>query len=83
MLRAFTEELIPTVSSLKQTGETTYVNPLRGFGFIRIEGTENDVWVHYSEIERCFKGIIKSGLKFYFDVYDSDKGPVAKNLEKI
>lgn len=82
-LRAFTEELIPTVSTQKKAGETTYVNPLRGFGFIRLEGTENDVFVHYTEIERCFKGVIKPGLKFYFDIFESDRGPQAKNLEKI
>lgn len=38
-LRAFTEELIPTVSTQKKAGEITYVNPIRGFGFIRIEKT--------------------------------------------
>ena len=82
-LRAFTEELIPTVSTDKKSGETTYVNPVRGFGFIRVEGTQDDVFVHYSEIERCFKGVIKPGLKFYFNIFETDRGPQAKNLEKI
>ena len=82
-LRAFTEELIPTVSFPKKEGEITYVNPIRGFGFIRIVGSQDDVWVHYSEIEKSFKGVVKPGLKFFFDIFETDRGPQAKNLEKI
>ena len=82
-IRAFTEELIPVVKSFKKTGKLTYYNPIRGFGFIRIEDSDDDVFVHYTEIEKVHKSYIVPGLKFSFDIFDSNKGPQAKNMELI
>lgn len=82
-MRAFTEELIPIVKSQKKYGELTYYDPVRGFGFVRIEQTENDVFVHYTEIQKVYKSHIRPGLKFSFDIFESNKGPQAKNIELI
>lgn len=82
-MRAFTEELIPIVKSQKKYGELTYYDPVRGFGFVRIEQTENDVFVHYTEIQKVYKRPIRPGLKFSFDIFESNKGPQAKNIELI
>lgn len=84
-IRAFTEELLPTVLSRKKTGKLSYYDPIKGFGFIHT-GTgneENDVFVHVTEIQRGYKGKIEPGIKFSFDVYDSPKGAQAKNVETI
>jgi len=81
-IRAFTEELLPTVKSSRKFGELNYYDQIRGFGFIRIEGSQDDVFVHYTEIQKIYRSCIKPGLKFSFDVYESSKGPQAKNLEK-
>jgi len=80
-IRAFTEELLPTVKSSRKFGELNYYDQIRGFGFIRIEGSQDDVFVHYTEIQKIYRSCIKPGLKFSFDVYESSKGPQAKNLE--
>lgn len=82
-VRAFTEELLPAVKSSKQSGELTYYDPIRGFGFVRISNTDKDIFVHYTEIEKVYKSYIKPGLKFSFDIFDSNKGPQAKNIEII
>lgn len=79
--RAFTQELIPTVKGTRNYGELTYYDPVRGFGFIRINGTEKDVFVHYTEIEKVRKSNIRDGLKFSFDIFESSKGQQAKNIE--
>lgn len=80
-MRAFTEELLPIVKSSNKTGELTYYDPVRGFGFVRIDHSEDDIFVHYTEIQKIYKGHIRPGLKFSFDIFDSNKGPQAKNIE--
>ena len=43
--------------------------------------TESDIFVHYTEIQKVYKSFISPGLKFSFDVFESNKGPQAKNIE--
>jgi len=81
--RAFTLELIPTVKGKRNFGELKYYDPIRGFGFIRIQNTDKDVFVHYTEINKVYTSRIRTGLKCSFDVYESDKGDLAKNIEII
>lgn len=33
------------------TGKVSWFNAVKGYGFIKVEGLENDVFVHYSEIK--------------------------------
>ncbi len=82
-IRAFTQELIPTVKETRNLGELTYYDPIRGFGFVRIVNTEKDVFVHYTEIEKIHISKINLGLKFTFDIFESAKGQQAKNIEII
>lgn len=82
-LRSFTEELIPLAISSKKQGELTYFNTIKGFGFIRIEATEDDVFVHFTEIVKAYNGNVSVGLKFVFELFDTSKGPQAKNLELV
>ncbi|MBL6447683.1 AIPR family protein [Fulvivirga sp. 29W222] len=82
-MRAFTEELIPTVTENRKFGKVTYYNSTRGFGFIRIDGTDDDVFIHYTEVMKAFDGLTPYAKSFSFDVYESDRGPQAKNMELI
>lgn len=82
LTRAFTEELLPTVKSAKKSGKLTYYNFQRGFGFIRIDSTNDDVFVHYTELNRIPSNEVIPGLPLKFDVFDSSRGPQAKNIEK-
>jgi cold shock CspA family protein len=82
-IRAFTEELFPIVLSNKKSGSITYYNPLKGFGFIRVDNTENDVFVHYSEINKTFNGVILPGQNLEFDIFESERGPQAKNIKVL
>ncbi|MDH6354589.1 cold shock CspA family protein [Dysgonomonas sp. PH5-45] len=80
--RAFTEELIPTVKTNKKFGKLTYYDFQKGFGFIRVDNTEEDVFVHYTELTKIQQNEIMPGLKLTFDIFQSHKGPQAKNVEK-
>ncbi|MFC7526960.1 AIPR family protein [Parapedobacter sp. GCM10030251] len=83
LTRAFTEELLPAVTNQKKTGIVTYYNFQRKFGFIKIDSTDDDVFVHYTELNRFPQNEIIPGLKLSLDVFQSPKGPIAKNVEKI
>lgn len=65
-----------------EIGIVRWFNDAKGFGFIQREhGT--DVFVHHSSIvEGGFK-ILNEGDRVQFEVRDSPKGPVAKNVQKL
>lgn len=80
--RQFTTELIPVINTKKKTGKITYYNFEKGFGFIRIDNTENDVFVHYTELRTIPENQIVPGLDVEFEIFESNRGPQAKNIEK-
>jgi CspA family cold shock protein len=53
----------------------------RGFGFIEVDGNEDDVFVHNSELSGV--STLESGQKVAFEVEDSPKGPRAINVKVI
>lgn len=83
LTRAFTEELLPAVTNQKKTGVITYYNFQRKFGFIKIQPTDDDVFVHYTELNKFQHNEIIPGLKLTLDVFQSPKGPIAKNVERL
>jgi len=82
LTRAFTEEILPAITSQKKTGNITYYNFLKGFGFINVDNTEDDVFVHYTELRQMQQKEIIPGLRLSFDIFQSHRGPQAKNIEK-
>lgn len=53
----------------------------RGYGFIGVEGEDDDVFVHQSALEGAYE--LREGQKVEFDVEDSPKGPRAVNVKII
>jgi CspA family cold shock protein len=51
----------------------------KGYGFIEVEGKEDDIFVHHTDITETFQ--LKEGQKVKFDLEDSQKGPRATNVE--
>jgi CspA family cold shock protein len=51
----------------------------RGYGFIDVDGMEDDVFVHHSELEGVYQ--LREGQKVEFDVEDTPKGPRALNVK--
>ena len=54
----------------------------KGYGFIE-RGEEGDVFVHYTSIAMPGFKTLNEGERVQFDVEDSDRGPVAKNVVKV
>jgi CspA family cold shock protein len=51
----------------------------RGFGFIGVDGQDNDVFVHNSELNGAFE--LRAGQKVEFEVEDSPRGQRAVGVK--
>jgi CspA family cold shock protein len=50
----------------------------RGYGFIGVDGQEEDVFVHNSDVER--RSSLRVGERVEFDIEETNRGPRAVNV---
>lgn len=63
-------------------GVVKWFSNKKGFGFIEQEDG-SDIFVHYSSINMDgFKTLVE-GERVTFEVEESDRGPAAKNVQKV
>lgn len=62
-------------------GQVKWFKPEKGFGFISSEGVENDIFVHYSDIQMKGYKTLEKGDVVEFD-YDAENEK-ALNVRKI
>jgi CspA family cold shock protein len=55
----------------------------KGFGFIKRDGQEKDLFFHSNELVNIAFNDIREGDKVTFEVADSPKGPNAIKVSKI
>ncbi|KND51966.1 MAG: hypothetical protein ABA06_01750 [Parcubacteria bacterium C7867-001] len=55
----------------------------KGFGFIKIEGQEKDLFFHSNELVNVSFDDLRQGDKLEFEVENGDKGPKAVKVSKI
>jgi len=63
-------------------GTVKWFNDQKGFGFIEQEDGA-DVFVHFSAITSDGFRTLAEGDKVTFDIEQGDKGPSAKNVNKL
>lgn len=49
----------------------------KGYGFIKTEGMEKDLFFHSNELQNARFDDLKEGMKVEFEVADGQKGPQA------
>jgi len=64
------------------TGLVKWFNDAKGYGFIQQEGSDKDVFVHYTAIQGDGFKTLTEGQKVDFDLIDGPKGPQASNVNK-
>jgi CspA family cold shock protein len=55
----------------------------KGFGFIRREGNDKDLFFHMSELKNVQFDELRQGDKVTFEVGEGPKGPNAVNVSKV
>jgi len=64
-------------------GTVKWFNDAKGYGFIKREDKEKDIFVHFSAVKNADLKHLNEGEQLTFEVEYSDKGPSAINLQKI
>ena len=62
-----------------QQGTVKFFNATKGFGFIKMEGSGKEVFVHVSGI----KEEIRENDQVSFEIQDGKKGPNAVNVKLV
>lgn len=65
-----------------KTGVVKWFNGEKGFGFISVEG-EDDIFVHFTAINGDGFKTLEEGQSVEFEVENGDKGPQAKNVNRL
>ncbi len=63
-------------------GIVKWFSEKKGFGFIEQKNGQ-DIFVHFSSINSPGFKTLAEGERVSFDIEDSDRGPVAKNVNKF
>ena len=63
-------------------GTVKWFSEKKGYGFIEQEDGQ-DVFVHFSSIDMPGFKTLSEGEHVSFDMEESDRGPVAKNVKKF
>ena len=68
---------------MSTTGTVKWFNDAKGFGFITLDDSSQDCFVHFSAIQgNGFKSLAE-GQRVSLDVVQGKKGPAAENVTKI
>ncbi len=63
-------------------GIVKWFSEKKGYGFIE-QDEGRDIFVHYSSINIPGFKTLAEGERVSFEVEESDRGPVAKNVDKV
>lgn len=66
-----------------KTGTVIRFNKIKGYGFIKPDDSEEEVFVHYTAIESSNYKELKPEQKVSFEVEDNGRGPSATNVNVI
>jgi len=64
-------------------GTVQWFSRVKGYGFVRPDGEEEDVFVHYSAIRGEGYRNLNEGQRVEFTVEDTPKGPQAVDVEGL
>ena len=65
------------------TGTVKWFNDQKGYGFIKQEGVNEDLFVHHTAIKMDGFRSLTEGERVEFDIVQGAKGPAAENVTKV
>ncbi|MCA9562409.1 MAG: cold shock domain-containing protein [Myxococcales bacterium] len=63
-------------------GIVKWFNNVKGYGFLKLEGRDDDIFVHYSAIEGDGFKTLKQGETVEFVLEEGPKGLLAHNVQR-
>lgn len=63
-----------------QTGTVKWFNDAKGYGFIKPDDDDKDVFVHYTAIQMPGHKTLAEGQRVQFEIVQGAKGPQAANV---
>ncbi len=83
MIKAFIQKLFgggqTEETGDRKQGTVKFFNTRKGFGFVIVDGTEEEIFAHTTNII----GRIKEGNRVSFLIEENEKGPSAVKVRKI
>ena len=64
-------------------GTVKWFDDDKGFGFIEMEGSSEDAFVHHSDIQMQGFATLQEGQRVSFELTQGDKGPKAVNVTPL
>lgn len=74
------ENVVTTSENPKMIGTVKWFNDAKGFGFITPDGSGEDLFAHFSAIQKNGFKTLKEGQKVAFEVAQGPKGKQALNI---
>ncbi len=67
----------------RTTGTVKWFSRVKGYGFIKPDGSDRDVFVHYTAIVGQGFRNLEEGDRVEFSIQETPKGPQAVNVVKL
>lgn len=64
-------------------GKVKWFNNAKGFGFVVPNESNDDVFIHFSQIKMDGYRTLKTGQQVEFDLVESEKGKQAQNIQLV
>jgi len=64
-------------------GKVKWFNNAQGFGFITVEGTESDIFVHHTQIKMEGYRTLKTNQEVEFELVETETGKQAHSVTPI
>lgn len=65
------------------SGKVKFFNADKGFGFITVDGSNKEIFVHFSEIKTDGYKTLNEGQAVTFDIVEGQRGAQASNVRPL
>lgn len=72
-----------STSSDRVIGTVKWFNDTKGFGFVTPEGSNEDLFIHFSSIQMDGFKTLKENQKISFEITEGPKGKQAINIQPV